>query len=153
MHTSAHPSLKSVPSPKAADHSSLDLIRQLAKKLQRAALADELSISLPVLRRLLAAKVLVGISLPQLQRRRNLVQRKHLLQLLALEAGFASWETYRAALVHMAPEQLPHFDLFKRQQGYPNHWFASLEEAQDYAWEHGGRAVAVGGQAVVIAQH
>ena len=133
---------------------ALTLVSQLAKQLHRAARADELAICLPVLRRLLASQVLVNISLAQLQRRRSLVQRKHLLQLLAREAGAASWEAYRAQLVTMSPEQLGHFDLLKRELGYPNLWFADLASAQAYVREHGGRALAVGNQAVVlVAQH
>jgi hypothetical protein len=124
-----------------------------ARTLHRAANSDSLSRSLPVLRRLLASGVLHGLALPELHRRRDTVQRKHILRMLAMEAGFGSWEAYRPALTRMTVAQLPHFDLARRDAGYPNHWFSSLEEAQAHAALHGGRVMTVGKQAVVLLPH
>lgn len=129
---------------------ALALVLRQAKQLQRAARSAALAKSLPLLRRLLVAGVLEGVTLPELQRRRAMVQRKHLLQLLALEAGYASWEVYRAALASVDVGQLTHFDLLKGQAGYPNLWFASLAAAELHARQHGGRVVRVGQQAVIL---
>ena len=61
-----------------------------AKKLHKATKSESLSNVLPVLRRLLNSKVLIDISLPQLKNKTEMIQRKHLLQLLASENGKAS---------------------------------------------------------------
>jgi hypothetical protein len=121
-----------------------------ARRLHRAATAESLSTALPVLRRLIANKVLQGMSLPELYRSRAIVQRKHLLRMLAVEAGFASWETYRPVLDAISPVQLEHFDVAKTQAGHLNLWFAAYDEAQTYARQYGGRVMRVGGQAVVF---
>ena len=115
--------------------SAAELVLHIARNLHRAVNADALAISLPVLRRLLATKTLTEISLPELQRRRDIVQRKHVLRMLAVEAGFNCWEDYRHALDAMNPDQVSHFDQLSRSAGYPNLWFSSFDEAQDYAWE------------------
>lgn len=128
-----------------------EIVLRIARNLHRAVNADALAVSLPVLRRLLATKTLTEISLPELQRRRDIVQRKHVLRMLAVEAGFDCWEDYRHALDDMNAEQVSHFDQLSRAAGYPNLWFSTFEEAQDYAWEHNGRALKIGSQAVVLA--
>ena len=122
----------------------------LAKKLHRAAQSDGLSESLPVLRRLLNAGVLSGLALPQLHARRLQVQRKHVLRMLAIEAGSSSWEGYRRLLDAMTPAELIHFDMVRGVSGYPNLWFSSTREAEAYALQQGGRVLPVGSQAVVL---
>ena len=138
-----HPSLQ--PSrPQATD-----VVRALAKQLHRAATSDSLRASLPVLRRILATQTLRDLSLPQLYKQRDRVQRKHLLRTLAIEAGYASWEHYSQALPGMAIDQLPHLDLL-HAAGYPNLWFSTRAQAQTYATAHGGAVLSVGAQAVVL---
>lgn len=145
MHISTSPSFSSRPA------SAADTVRALARQLHRAAASDSLSSSLPVLRRILATDTLRGLSLPQLRRQSSLVQRKHLLRMLAVEAGHASWELYSQALRGMTVEQLPHLDLLRATAGYPNFWFSSPEQAQAHAHERGGRVLQVGTQAVILA--
>jgi hypothetical protein len=145
MHTQ-NPSLHS----QTTAESAAELVLRIARHLQRATESDSLAISLPVLRRLLATATLTALSLPELHRNRAIIQRKHVLRMLAVEAGFSCWEDYRHALDDMTPAQLPHFDHLRRDLGYPNLWFSRLEEAQDYAWENNVRAIRVGGQAVVL---
>jgi hypothetical protein len=128
------------------------LVLRAAKRLHKSALDAAPSQSLPVLRRVLATGTLRDLSLPQLHKNRALVRRKHILRTLAIEAGYASWETYREALATMRVEDLPHFDLVRGDVGYPNLWFSSVAEAQAYAAQHGGRVMAVGEQAVVFVQ-
>ncbi len=129
-----------------------DVVLFLAKQLHRAAASDSLALSLPVLRRLLSAGVLHGITLPQLRRQRTIVQRKHLLRLLALEAGFPGWEAYREALACMAVEQVAHFDMLRGTASQLNLWFSSPAETQAHVDRHGGRLVPVGAQAAVLAE-
>ncbi len=129
---------------------AVKLILREAKKLHRAAVSGALATSLPILRRLLAAQVLRGLSLPELSRNRSLVQRKHVLRTLAIEAGYSSWEEYRRVLGGMSPELLPHYDIVRHTAGYPNLWFPSAAEAEVYAAAHGGRAIRVGHQGVVF---
>lgn len=145
MHPQFEPQFKTQPADTAAE-----LVLRIARNLHRAVNADALSISLPVLRRLIATKSLTEISLPELQRRRDIVQRKHVLRMLAIEAGFNCWEDYRRALDDMSADQVGHFEQFSRSAGYPNLWFSTYEEAQDYAWENNGRALKIGSQAVVL---
>jgi hypothetical protein len=121
-----------------------------AKRLHKAAASEQLALSLPVLRRILASEALQRISLPELRRHRSIVQRKHILRMLAAEAGFNSWEAYRQALAGMAPEQLAHFDIARHQAGQLNLWFSTLAQAQAHAALHGGRALQVGRQGVVL---
>ncbi len=136
--------------PSQKPESAAELVLRIARNLHRAVNAEALAISLPVLRRLLATKTLTEISLPELQRRRDIVQRKHVLRMLAVEAGFNCWEDYRHALDEMNADQVSHFEQFSRSAGYPNLWFSTYEEAQDYAWKNNGRALKIGSQAVVL---
>lgn len=130
--------------------SAAELVLRIARHLHRAVNSESLAISLPVLRRLIATKTLTEISLPELQRRRDIVQRKHVLRMLAVEAEFNCWEDYRHALDEMNADQVSHFDQLARSVGYPNLWFSTFEEAQDYAWENNGRVLKIGSQAVVL---
>ncbi len=136
--------------PHLASPEAITAILREAKRLHRAAASESLSLSLPVLRRLLLQQVLQGIALTELRRQRHIVQRKHLLRLLAVEAGFDNWETYRASLATMTVDDLAHFDMVRTQVGYPNHWFSTHEEAQRHVDQHGGRLMRVGQQAVVL---
>jgi len=126
------------------------LVLGMAKRLHKAAASESLVLSLPVLRRVLAAQTLQGLSLPALRRNRCMVQRKHILRTLAIEAGYPSWEAYRQALSHMAASELAHYDLIRATAGYPNLWFSTATQASEHAGLHGGRAVRVGSQGVVV---
>lgn len=133
-----------------SSESAADLVLRIARNLHRAAYSESKVIALPVLRRLLATATLTAISLPELFRCRDLIQRKHILRMLAVEVGFKCWEDYRHALDAMTSDQLAHFDHLRRSAGYPNLWFSSYAEAQCYARENNGKLVQVGEQAVVL---
>jgi len=124
----------------------------MARQLHKAAIAGSPSQSLPVLRRVLATQSLRGLGLAALFESRAQVRRKHVLRTVAIEAGYESWEDYRSALKHLRAAELAHFDLLRSTVGYPNHWFASLEQAQQFATVQGGRVISVGQQAVVVAE-
>lgn len=132
--------------------SAAEVLLRIARNLHRTVSSGSLSVSLPIMRRLIATSTLTAISLPELQRNRDIVQRKHVLRMLAIEAGFKCWEDYRHALDRMSLEELTHYDHLRRQVGYPNLWFSNYEEAQAYANDHGGRALRVGLQAVVLTE-
>lgn len=121
-----------------------------AKILHKAVCSTALMKSLPVLRRLLEAKALPGSSLPELFRRKESIQRKHVLRMLAMEAGYPSWERYRQVLSTLDPAGLSHFDIARRDKGSLNLWFASLAEAEQYAAVHGGKPLRVGRHAVIF---
>lgn len=133
------------PSPR----SSAALVLREAKRLHRAARSESLSQSLPVLRRLIGCRVLAGLSLPALHRTRTVVQRKHVLRMLAVEAGHANWESYAEALRALPLERLVHFDILRQGAGHLNLWFPSVEAAREHAGPQGA-VIAVGRQAVIL---
>lgn len=153
MHTEIQSQSSQPQNPQAQNsqpESAADLVLRIARNLQRAAYSESKIIALPVLRRLLATATLTAISLPELYRSRDIIQRKHILRVLAVEAGFKCWEDYRHALDTMSVDQLSHFDHLRRTAGYPNLWFTNYDEAQVYAQENNGNALRVGSQAVVL---
>ncbi|USD67378.1 hypothetical protein [Vibrio sp. SCSIO 43136] len=131
------------------DNPDLQLWLREAKVLHKAALSPSLANSLPVLRRLLSAKVLEGISLPELKSQSEIIQRKHLLHMLAAENGKRCWAEFKQQ-IESAPQGsiLPN-SLELKEAGYPVLWFSSLSEANRYSEEHGGKVIKVGEQAAV----
>jgi hypothetical protein len=134
----------------ASEGDSTFIVLREARRLHKLAAAASLAASLPVLRRLIESQSLTGLTLPELHRQRGIVQRKHVLRTLAVEAGHPSWEAYRVALASLSPQSLEHYDLARRAAGYPNLWFSTPEQAQGHARVHGGRVLQVGKQAVVF---
>lgn len=128
----------------------LQLWLREAKILQKAAKSSSLAQSLPVLRRLLNAKVLTKLSLPELKRTAVIIQRKHLLHMLAAENGASCWADLKRQ-IEAAPQgsMLP-YSAELRDAGYPALWFSTSAEAQSYAKQHGGRVVKVCSQAIVV---
>lgn len=135
---------------RVAPASSTDVVLREAKRLHRAATSDVLSDALPVLRRLLAAHVVAVHTLPLLYRARATVQRKHVLRMLAIEAGHGSWEKYSEALPQLDPQVLLQALASERNPATLKLWFASEAEATRYAARHGGRTTRIRKQAVVL---
>ncbi len=129
---------------------STKLLLREAKRLHRAATSDSLSQALPVLRRFLNAGATPIASLPDLFRQRHGLQRKHVLRLLAMEAGYSSWEAYRPALSQLTANQFEHLAVSETGFAHLNLWFASEVDALAFVSENGGRVVRVGQQAVVM---
>jgi len=129
---------------------AIEFVLREAKSLHRASTSDSLSSALPVLRRLIAAGCMPTSYLPDLFRTRHRVRRKHLLRMLAIEAGFASWEQYRPVLNHLPLRQLEQFTLVDKGCANLNLWFSNEIQARQFAQANGGRVVRVGGQAVVL---
>lgn len=130
--------------------SSTRVVLREAKRLHRAATSDSPSSALPMLRRLLAARAVPTRTLPQLFRVRDTVQRKHILRTLAFEAGYRSWEEYRKALPRLDAQPLLQAFLSERYASHLNLWFTNETEAMQFAAAHGGRALRIGKQAVVL---
>ncbi len=132
------------------ENDRLKLILRVAKSLHRAARSDSRPHSLPVLRRLIASETFRHISLPELYRQRMTIQRKHILHMLALEAGNLNWSDYKTTIKAHPEAQPLDYNLALKHAGYPNIWFTSLPEAETYAKAQGGQSIPVGQQAVVI---
>lgn len=128
----------------------LQLWLREAKVLQKLAKSESLSHSLPVLRRLLNAKVLINTSLIELKNNTSIIQRKHLLQMLAAENGSSCWAEFKQHVV-TAPEGsiLPN-SIELRDAGYPVLWFSNTAEATNYTDTYGGKIVKLGSQAAVV---
>lgn len=129
---------------------STQLVLREAKRLHRAATADSRWISLPVLRRLLAAGAVPAVTLPNLYRARDTVQRKHVLRALAVEAGYGNWEEYSGALPLLDAQQISRAIFLQRDTPGLKLWFTSEAGAAQFAATHGGHPVRVGRQAVVV---
>ncbi|XZG68959.1 hypothetical protein ACTSKR_09865 [Chitinibacteraceae bacterium HSL-7] len=117
----------------------LDQARILHRTAQHGAHCD----ALPVLRRLLSSGALASQPLPRLFEKRLELQRKHVLRLLAREAGYAEWAFYRAALL------AGHAEALEPTMSTLNHWFASHAEAERHLAIHGGTIRRHGAHAMV----
>ncbi|WP_199873213.1 hypothetical protein [Ideonella sp. A 288] len=140
------------PSADPAPPCAIDLVRQQARRLHRAAQSPQVLLALPAVRRVHAAGLFPGRALSALYRERTtLLQRKHFLRTLAVEAGYADWERFRPALEHLPPEAFEHFQLLGIEQvGRFKLWFSTEAEAQVHAAAHGGRVLRYGSQAAVL---
>ena len=131
---------------------AIQAVLREARRLHRAATSDALSNALPVLRRLLAARAIPAQALPILFRQRATVQRKHVLRMLAFEAGYDSWESYSRLLPGLDPNAVALSLALPRGTGTGTLklWFSGEAQARRYAAAHGGRALRVGRQGVVL---
>lgn len=89
--------------------------------------------------RLRALPVFARLSLAELLARRDSVQRKHALAVIAQEQGFASWTELKAAREAAPPPAVDFEVLLSRVGGlFLNRWFATYEEALASLRAHGG---------------
>ncbi len=121
-----------------------------AKRLHRAAASDALSEALPVLRRLLAARAVPAYPLQALFRDRASLQRKHVLRMLAFEAGHASWEAYSQALSSLDSQSVVLSVAVRRSTAVLKHWFVGEQQAAQFASTHGGLVTRVGQEGAVV---
>lgn len=121
-----------------------------ARRLHKLALSNSKMKSLPVLRRLINSQVLSQLSLVELYQQQSLIQRKHLLNLLAKEMGYSHWALLKSALEHPEVNIESHSSAVLLGVGYPNLWFSNMEKALEYTSNNSGKAVRVGEQAVVV---
>lgn len=125
-------------------------MRRHARRLHRAARSERVSTALPVLRRLQAAKIFSGLRLSELFEGRERIQRKHLLRMLAVEAGSGDWHRFCVALADSPAQAVSEVDLIERSWMHANAWFASESEACAHAAIHGGRVRRYGAHAVIL---
>jgi len=70
--------------------------------------------------------------------------------MLAIESGYRSWEEFLRMLESAAPTDLRFAKESRIDPSQLNLWFSSLDSAIRFTQEHGGEAVSVGPQAVVL---
>lgn len=136
-------------SPSPNTISAVEQALRLARILHRASKDATLLVAMPAVRRAHAAGAFAELPLSTLYRQRHLLQRKHFLRTLAVEAGFANWESYLPAL-RAQPAQAPEHYNSGLEFGYPNAWFSTHAQAVAFAEEHGARVVRYGQQAMVV---
>ncbi len=135
--------------PSANAISAVALALRLARTLHRASKDATLVKAMPAVRRAHGAGVFAELKLSTLYRQRHLLQRKHFLRTLAVEAGFANWEAYLPILRSQPPQALGHYTT-GQEYGYPNAWFSTHAQAIAFAHERGGTVVRYGLQAMVV---
>lgn len=136
--------------PLASSADAVAFLLKKAKLFHRAAQSKSVSNSLPILRRLINSRVLINVSLVELNKQKIIIKRKHILQLFAIEAGFKEWSAYRHSVEKSANWKYDDYLIALTYDTYPNLWFSTLDEAIVYATENGGRAIKAGKQAMVI---
>jgi hypothetical protein len=129
---------------------AIELVRRQARRLHRAALSGSIAVAMPALRRVHAADIFPDRPLSTIYREREGLKRKHFLRTLAVEAGFPDWERFRPHLDQMPPEAFDHFKVVDEWFVFLNSWFSNEEQAHAFARKHGGRALRIGNQAVVV---
>jgi hypothetical protein len=137
------------PTPSSNAISAVEQALRQARTLHRASKDATLLVAMPAVRRAHAAGIFAELTLSALYRQRHLLQRKHFLRMLAVEAGFANWETYLPTLLSQPPQPPEHYGT-GLEFGYPNAWFSTHAQAIAFATEHGGKVVRYGQQAMVV---
>jgi len=137
--------------PISSSVSNSDFLREHARRLLRHARDGDTSASMPVLRRLLAAKVTRAERLADLHAMSGDLQLKHLLAMLAAELGYASWAVCKPDIAERAGAII---DRYRLDAGafndYEKNWFANEADAREWQRAHGGYIVRYGEQAVAI---
>lgn len=101
-----------------------------ARRLHRAARSASIAAAMPVVRRIHGVGLFPELGVAGLYRARASLQRKHVLRMLAIEAGHASWEAYRAVLPGMTPEAVVPWHLSDHLAAGLNLWFSNEAEAR-----------------------
>ncbi len=145
-----HPSSQVTKAVKPSLTAANVVLRQ-AHKLHHAAQSQSISSALPALRRVHGARVFAGRALSTLYHERQNLRRKHFLRVLAVEAGFPTWEAFRPRLDQMSLHEVEHFKQFDECFAFLNCWFSNEDLAGAFARVHGGRVLRFGAQALVVA--
>lgn len=128
-----------------------DFLRRYARRLLRDACSSEPSRVLPVLRRIVAAKVGPELCVIDLYPVRTTLQLKHILHMLAKELGFGVWELCKEKIDGCPSKILDRYRLDLGMFGdYRQNWFADAATAQAWQKQNGGYLVVVGKQVVAI---
>jgi hypothetical protein len=128
-----------------------DYLREHARRLLRLARDGDTSASLPVLRRLFAAKITRDARLADLNDTRASLQLKHVLSMLAVELGYANWDACKADIDLQPASRI---DRYRLDAGafndFEKNWFANEAQALEWQKGNGGYIVRYGEQAVAI---
>lgn len=128
-----------------------DFLRRYARGMLRSAHSQQPSSALPIVRRVHAARAVVGHRLTALYHQRDTLQLKHMFRTVAAELGYASWDACKRDIDRRPAEVLDRFRFDLGTFGDHQHlWFADKAGAQDWQRQHGGRMVEYGSQAVVM---
>ncbi len=109
---------------------TLERVLHHARRLHRAARSASISAAMPVVRRIHAAGLFPHLRVAGLYRARASLQRKHVLRMLAVEAGHASWEAYREVLPGLSPEAVMPWHVADQLPAGLNLWFSNEAEAR-----------------------
>lgn len=129
---------------------AVDIVLSQARRLHRAARLGSISVAMPAIRRAHAAGVFSELTVSALYRQRQLLQRKHFLRTLAIEADFPDWERFRPELRRLVPEAVANLQAVEALWPSLNLWFSTEAQAAAHAREHGGQVLRVGRQAMVV---
>lgn len=128
-----------------------DFLRRYARRLLRDARSLESSKSLPVLRRIIAMKVMPELRVTDLYAVRVTIQLKHILHTLAKELGYAAWELCKQDIDLCDAVKLDRYRLELGMFGdFQQNWFPDEATALDWQRANGGYLVAYGKQTVAI---
>lgn len=114
----------------SATADTLDRVLHHARRLHRAARSSSVAAAMPVIRRIHAVGVFPELSVVGLYRARASLQRKHVLRMMAIEAGHAGWEGYRAVLPTLALDAIAPWHLSEHVAAGLNVWFSNEAEAR-----------------------
>ena len=110
-----------------------EFLRRYARRLLRAARSPAPSTALPVLRRIIAMKVMPELRVTDLYAVRETVQLKHVLHMLSRELGYTAWEICKDRIDGCGTDML---DRYRLELGmfadYQQNWFADAATARDW---------------------
>lgn len=128
-----------------------DFLRRYARRLLRDARSFESSKSLPVLRRIIAMKVMPELRVTDLYSVRTTIQRNYILHTLAKELGYAAWELCKQDIDACDTAKRDRYRLELGMFGdFQQNWFSNKATALDWQKENGGYLIAYGSQTVAI---
>lgn len=137
--------------PLGASLENSEFLRRYARRLLRDARSPQASRAMPVLRRIVAARLVPELRLTDLYASRATLQLKHLLHMLARELGFPTWEVCKSQIDDCDSALLDRCRLELGMFGdYEKNWFADAAIARAWQRSHGGYLVRYGEQAVAI---
>jgi hypothetical protein len=106
---------------------------------------------LPILRRIIAARLMPELRITDLYAVRETVQLKHVLHMLAKELEFPAWEICKTRIDGCDAALLDRYRLELGMFGdHQKNWFADAQTALTWQREHGGYLINYGKQVVAV---
>jgi hypothetical protein len=135
----------------SSSESNKDFLRRYARRMLRDAHSPHPSRSLPIVRRVHAARAVPVSRLTELYHVRETLQLKHMFRTIAAELGYDSWDACKREIDNRPADILDRFRLDLGAFGDFEHiWFPDEPTATAWQREHGGKVVVYGRQAVVM---